>query len=364
MKLLLTALSDPRLLVGAVGIAMALLYILNFTVHDALRRFIYRHPVPGLFFKLIAVLVTLVLMASDFLAVNNLFVVFNDVTPTEAYIYPMIFAAFLEGFAFLLGLSLSRVVDKTAYQRTDKILNRITLWLNLIFLILSCVLATYLRWNQLTLGMTLEEKAQIFQILSQQDAVQTFLLFSPILTSVLALSLSLFAFPHSSLDQQEKDVEYRRKRYQRFHRRYQDILQQYETQRASLWVDITGLDDVEDIAPEPHSIYLDRCMNRIRRKIVQDVLDNYADMLAEYNLKFEHELFSFISQLSGRTTLPHTISAITVEEILSQYNAHSEEDWDSRERRDAETDRLRRILENTARTAQFRAAAKSKYHRR
>lgn len=344
--------SMPVLIPAAV--VLAILAIVNFSFRDALRDFIYRNPLMSVLAKVFAIVATFLLAYSDFYAVSNIFVTLGNGRPSESRVFCITFAAFLEGFAFLFGIALARLTDRTNHRSSDKRVNRIGFFMTLVPLIVSWMLAVYLRFNQLTLELSLEQKQDLNYVLSYIPGNQIFLLFSPILTSILALGISWFAFPSCSLLRQERSTRYLQNRYLRYRNRYENIQKQYQDARIALWRDIADIDsDQEPLANTP-ALFRECCLTRLRQKVVSNALDQYETLVQAYNLKFESELFTYISQLADRSTLPHRISSITVQEILELYQEQTGEDWASRNADNAEVNRLRRNLENTTRQAQFR----------
>lgn len=346
---------------GVLSLIIAILIIFRFSFVDALRRFLDHNPVLSLITKLAAVAGMFFLMYSDYYAVNTIFSFAPSLDEDAVLILSITFAAFLEGFAFLLGIFLARLLDPTNFRKSDVVVNLLGVLLTLLPLLGAWVLAFSLRYNNLRLTILENELDEsivtFFYTLEHAPAEELFMLLSPILTSILALGLSWLAFPADNLRSQERTVEYRQGRYLRYRKRYQQYLMRYLEAKSKLWTKLNNqynADSEEADLPADSYAYHTRCQQLIRQKAVSTCVNAFTEEFGRYNKAIEGEISEYIQELSQRSTLPHIISSITVQEVLERYenemkrNDLTEDLWDNRELRMTKRERLQKELDNAA----------------
>lgn len=343
---------------------------------DGLRKLLHRNRFVSVLVKIAAIIGTLLLATSDFYSVRTLFQNAKGLA-TKVFvlmgmdigvpdILGVTFAAFLEGFPFLLGLFLSKLTDSTNYRDSTKVPN----WIGTIFMILALVAAWGLSVAQRVemlrdmivedSNLAADEVVQFAQIMSDAPPHQVFMMVAPILTSILAFGLSWLAFPAKGLEAQEDEVEYRQKRYLWYRKQYQKRLLRYQQRKTRLWTALAGGDEGDPLdMPADPNIYQNRCQQLIRRKTVSACVGAFGNEFGRYNDAVEARLAEYIMGLSERSTLPFEISSITVEEVLAAYEKDVRarnldgDLWDDGKLRIEKQERLRRELDNAACRAEF-----------
>lgn len=365
-------LQNPMQLAGPVVIASILIVVLvcfRFSLVEMIRLFLHYNPLLSMLTKVVSVIVVFLLAVSDYFAVRNIFVMSQSAVGAESNIYAITFAAFLELFAFLAGVFLSKLMDTTNFRRADKRFNAVGFVTSSFGLLAAWFLAFTLRYSQLRMNLIddnyINEKSGVFAVFFNLTSDQVFLLFSPILTSILAFGFSWFAFPSNSLSDQERLVRYRMKRYLHHRKRYQCLLHRYQHQRTLLWVNL-GLDQnsFEDERLQSIEVYRDICLDRIRKNNVDSCTDVFTNEFSRYNKFAEAELLRYIQKLSTRSTLAHQIRAFTVQEILDAYHKSLGENveadrWDGQELRERLKAKLHQDLDQASIVAYFRTNYRS-----
>lgn len=346
--------------IAVVGIVFLVLFIGRLAGCDSVRKLLHRFAFFSVLLKALALAGTYFLAQCDFYAVFTIFDESLSLDKDQVKFLSYTFAAFLEGFAFVLGIFLSRAMDSTSYRDTAKR----AYWFGVLICVSGLVgawsLAVAQRYNLVRLAALAEATEgtvlTFWQVVSNSKSEDIFMMVSPILTSVLAFSLSWLAFPSYSLDNQAREVEYQQGRYLRFRAKYGKLLMAYQQKKTKLW---TALSGNEMDMPEDSNIYQSRCQQLIRQKTVNACVGAFYGEFGQYNKRIEAELSAYILELSERSTLPHMISTITVEEVLEKYDSMMKDKglegdiWDSQKLRQDKKARLQRDLNNAACQAEF-----------
>lgn len=302
-------------ILSGLTIFLLILVISWFAGADPVRKLFHRYAPLSIMVKTIAIVGTVLLAWSDYKAVFTFFETAINLYADAPKVLSITFAAFLEGFAFILGIFLSKAVDFTCDRPSERFANWFGVGISFAGLCAAWVLSVVQRVN--LIGPEILEdfdegtKLTFALFMEYGQPEQIFMMCSPVLTSILAFGLSWLAFPSYSLDKQGRDVEYQLDRYLRFSKRYKKMLMAYQQKKSRLWTALCGADEgtIFDM-PADANIYQSRCQQMIRQKTVNACVSAFSGEFGQYNKRIEAELSKYILELSERSTLPHQICEI------------------------------------------------------
>jgi hypothetical protein len=112
--------------------------------------------------------------------------------------------------------------------------------------------------------------------------------------------------------------------------------------------------------PKNFSDFQRECFAKIRRKLIDECMECYSTMLERYSSETEVRLQELLVRGSQHTTLPNTISEMSLRDIISKHDQDICVDyadvWDYNVAGVDLKEELRRILDNEIITAQFKTA--------
>ena len=178
--------------IAVVGIVFLVLFIRRLAGCDSVRKLLHRFAFFSVLLKVLALAGTYFLAQCDFYAVFTIFDKSLSLDKDQVKFLSYTFAAFLEGFAFVLGIFLSRAMDSTSYRDTAKR----AYWFGVLICVSGLVgawsLAVAQRYNLVRLAALAEATEgtvlTFWQVVSNSKSEDIFMMVSPILTSVLAFS--------------------------------------------------------------------------------------------------------------------------------------------------------------------------------
>lgn len=353
------------LVLGLAGLALLLVFLWIF-----LRWHRRRVPGPaksdslGWAMKLICILLMAGLISSDFMSLMNMFTQIR-MTKTERPIFAITFALFLEGFPFVLGIVVPKIVDKAQIIEGKKKEYTAIAWICFICMLITFALSVVIRLMFVNApsrgGLEAYMSDNYLQDPDKNDTYlgQFFLFFSPILTSILAFVVSYVAFGSNNLDDTGKQLRKALARYNWYKKIYEDARDCSQDARGSLWYSLGNSRDVE--IPDDYDVFRNDCHVRIHDMIISNCLAAYPSLLKRYNDRVEAALGAYIHELAGYSTVPHLITRITVDEIVEAHDNSVEESVNAWKYEVCEQDMagdLEGLLSSAIIMAQFHRAAK------
>lgn len=340
--------------------------------------------------KLFALLLILILAFFDFAAMKNLFINlqvsdmplfagglidFETGIPknlrgyiSETNVYPLMMVVLLEGIPYFLGLEVATVFDQTTYKTNTKNFAKIGTVVAAIAMVGAFALVVSMRLFVISLEGGFPTVTGNRGELSPKFIVQFGLLISPILTSLLAFVASLSAFKSESADELEKKIDHLQIRFLNEQSKFYDIMSRNDDERTALWTSLSG--NQNGPIPSKFDDYRKECFDRIRAKLIENVIIQYPGQITRFNSEIEGLLESFIKQMSDlkETDVPFEILTITTDDLFKAYDdsvcQHEKTPIDAWNYSVAGEDlerELKKVLDNAIVVAQFKTTEKP-YH--
>ena len=340
--------------------------------------------------KIFAFLLILVLAFFDFAAMKNLFinlqvsdaplfiggiVNFNTGIPenfrgyiSETNVYPLMMVVLLEGIPYFLGLEIASALDKTTYKVNRKNFAIIGAIVGAIAMIGAFALVILMRLFVISLEGGFPALLGGQGELSTKFIVQFGLLFSPIITSLLAFVASLAAFKSESADELEKKIDHLHVKYLNEQSKFHDIINKNDDARTALWTSLSAKENGK--MPTKFEDFRKECFDRIRAKLIENVIIQYPGQVTRFNSEIEGLLESFIKQMADvkETNVPFEILSITTDELFKAYdesvcqNEKTPLDaWNYSVAGEEMEKELKKVLDNAIVVAQFKTVEKP-YH--
>lgn len=320
----------------------------------------------GLFSKALCMALVLLLIFSDYTALQNMFKGFRMSIP-ERRLFSATFALFLEGFPFVLGIVVPKIKDpaqpyagKKARLRTVAVI----CWCCLIVTFALSIGMRYLYTEQPSRGgfeafMAGTYNSDELNNRSDKYLGELFLFFSPVLTSLLAYVVTSVVFGSSNLDDAAKRCAQHRKRADWFQAAYDGAVHRKEDAAHSLWYTLGY--SVDDPVPSDFDEYRDSCHVKIHDMIINNCLYAYPSLLKRYNERVEASLNGYINELAKYSSTPNVITRISVDEIIDKHDASvgmNVDAWDYERCEPVMCGDLERLLHSAVIMAQFKRASK------
>lgn len=320
----------------------------------------------GLFSKGLCMALVLLLVASDYTALQNMFKGFRMSIP-ERRLFSLTFALFLEGFPFVLGIVVPKIKDPAQpYAGTKARLRAVAVlcWCCLIVTFALSIGMRYLYTEQPSRGGFEAFLAGTYNSDGQDNRSdkylgEVFLFFSPVLTSLLAYVVTSVVFSSNNLDAAAKRCAQHRKRADWFQAAYDEAVHRKEDAAHSLWYTLGY--SVDDPVPPDFDEYRDSCHVKIHDMIINNCLYAYPSLLKRYNERVEATLNGYINELAKYSSTPNVITKISVDEIIDKYDAGIGMDvdaWDYERCEPVMCGDLERLLHSAVIMAQFKRASK------
>ena len=274
------------------------------------------------------------LTISDFFAIYEMFRS-GQSGNSDSIIFALTFAICLEGFPTLLGTSLGTFISKIKSKKDDFLRSLIGCMIGIV----GTALVVWLVFSLRTLliegrggqaafqaGITGENSGNLAQMEYYEEyfrfILDSFLRWSPILTSTLALFLSWIWLPNDEAENAKAKVDslYHRLVYQTSV--YEDALHKFQNARIKLWTLLCS-DQKMPIRPD---VYRYEVYNRMREKLFYHCLDNLDTEMMTYNSEIETLLQSYITELSQHSSIPDEILKLRLENIIQDYDCEKHDD--------------------------------------
>ena len=331
-----------------------------------MRKFIYSvkwliHKIPLSWIQVVSIALIGFLVVSDYFSVRSLFVAL-DYERNDSTIFAITLALFLEGIPFYLGKAWTDYLDKTSYVNNDRVITRLGIIISLVTYVLAASVTVLLRVLYMQKNGGLEgffNDTYGGANNSNQFIGELLKLCSPILTSLLAFVASWMAFRSSKIYELEKKVNRLREECYLREAEFQKVYQRNRAARASLWSTIAD----PDMEPMPGSfeVFRQQCFMKIREKLNDTCITTYPTQVERFSARVESKLAECILELSQHSTLPQTISRLTIHDLIQSYEDQNTDDadaWDYDRAGSALIDELERSLNNAVVMAQFTTGGK------
>lgn len=336
--------------------------------------------------KIIAFIIILTLSICDLAAMKNLFLKL-DVSDTpliiggkldpetfepvnllgyvnETNVYPLIMVLLLEGIPYFLGIEISTALDKTTYKVNNKLFATIGSIVSGVGIFLTFVLVIFLRL------MVIEKEGGFPEYLGGEgpvtDAfiVQFCLLFTPVLTSILAFVASLSAFKSESAEKLEKKIDKLHIKFLQKQTMFHDTVNRNNDARTALWTSLTT--NQSGPIPRRFDDFRKACFERIRSKLIENIIIQYPTQISRYNSEIESTLRELIHQISceAEETDSYEIRTITPESLIEEYdkiqvdNGNSVDAWMYSIAGSELEKELKKIIDNAVIVAQYKTISR------
>lgn len=193
------------------------------------------------------------------------------------------------------------------------------------------------------------------------------LLISPILTSLLALVASLVAFRSESAEELENKINRLHIKFLNEQSKFHDIVNKNDDARTALWSSLTSNQNGK--IPTRFDDFRKECFDRIRAKLIENVIVQYPGQISRFNAEVEGLLESYISQMSSIAGMDdsYEIRTITPERLFKSYDqfriqeGNTIEAWSYTIAGKELEKEMKKVLDNAVVVAQFKTAEKP-YH--
>lgn len=296
--------------------------------------------------------------ASDFYTVRSLFIDVN-ISATDAVVYALISAIILEMLPSYMGTVLGSRKDKARYEKN--LAGYCSVFLAFFVTFAMMVLLASLRYYWV------KEQLRVGELGGSRGTADVykhmFLGVLPALTSIAAFLIAWFALRRKSLETKYAEV---RQLQEEFYARQADFrLAQSRSMeaRTSVWISVSDSQDGQ--MPEGMEAFRRECFARIRSKLVDDCLITYPTQIERYSMDVESKLQQYLLRISKHSTLPHTITGISIDELIREHDENSARDpadcWNYNEAGPDLEAELRRTIDNAVVVAQYKSALNPYY---
>lgn len=278
----------------------------------------------------------LFLFAADYYTIYDLFrePQFNY-DPVIQAILAVVFAAVLEGLPCLFSASLCKLMDTNIKDKIVRRKQKIVFAISLFAIIFLFSLVVYLRVTVL-LGSLDPEKQNVFidfiDILKNTDksalkqfldllstdklSANTFLIFSPIITSIFAFLLSLGYTSSTYHDVLRRKYEAANRKSMKATFNKDVVKAKSRTMKQELWNELglvgTPPDELDD--------FCDQTYAAIRQNMVNDGIKAFEIQIGRFNLDVISELQSCLIRISECSSIPLEITKLSVKDIIAEYD--------------------------------------------
>lgn len=286
---------------------------------------------------------------------------------SEVNVYPLMMVILLEGIPYFLGMEVSIILDKTSYRTNSKKFAQVGAIIALVALIGTFALVIIMRLLVIDLEVGFPKFLGGSAEVTPSFIVQFGLLFTPILTSLLAFVASLATFKSESAEELERKIDHLHKKFLNEQSKFYDILNRNDDARTALWTSLTS--DQSGKMPSRFDDFRKECFDRIRRKLVENVIFQYPGQISRFNTEIEGILESYINQMSDakETNVPYEILSITTENLFKQYDYLQKAEkndidaWNYTVAGEALEEELKQVLDNAVVVAQFKTIQRPYY---
>lgn len=294
---------------------------------------------------------------SDWYTVRDLFISVNT-NSMDAIVYATVAAIVLEMLPSYMGTVMGRRRDKGRYDSND------AGWVSVVVaLLVTCgmaILVGYLRFHWL------QEQIRLGEIGGRRGNEeiygQYFLMVLPALTSLAAFLISWFMLRERCLQTKYEEVLSLQEDYYEKERDFRMAHSRCLEARTTVWISVCDQDESD--MPEGLEAFRRECFARIRNKLVDNCLTTYPTQIERYTADVEAKLQSYLLEISKHSTLPYTITSISLDDLIREHDKNAMDyadcwnyNWSGP---DLEAE-LRRTIDNAVVIAQYKSALNPYY---
>lgn len=340
--------------------------------------------------KIFSIIIILTMAFFDFAAMKNLFIHlqvsdipllspdmmnYNTGVPnhvlgyvSELNVYPFMLIVLLEGIPYFLGLEVTETFDKTTYKVNRKKFAKIGFGVGIFAMFVTFGLVCFMRHLVILKEGGWPDIFGRHGEITNKFIVQFGLMVSPILTSALAFIASLAAFKSESADELERKIDHLFVKYLNEQSKFHDVTNKLDDARTALWTTLTGSQNRQ--MPQKFDDYRKECFDKIRAKLIENVIIQYPGQISRYNSEIEGMLEIFIKQMGDarETNVPFEILSITTDDLFEDYDKTISlnekvpiDAWNYSIAGDELGKELKKVLDNAIVVAQFKTVEKP-YH--
>lgn len=344
--------------------------------------------------KLIPAILILGLAFADFLTMLNMFTLMglqdnllimrefpltkDGLRVSEPIIYSILAVLLLEGSPFLMGITLWSIMDRGNYRPNDKLNAKVGFGISLVCLVVTLFIVINMRLFIIEKNGGHEaylkgyygavEKAPLNDPLelennqskNKQYVAHYFLVFSPVLTSLLALGLSWTFFRKEKVQILCREVDKCRDRFLDAKRQFLDAIYKCDDTKRAMWTALS----VSKEMPTDYDIFKKECFFRIRAKLMQNCIVQYPQLIARYNAEIEGELIRYLTEMAGKSTIPDDIMDIDLEAVLKAFDEDQKkankcaEAWSYELAGPDMEEKLTKVINNAVVVSQYKTSAR------
>lgn len=303
-----------------------------------------------------ALIIVILLALCDVYAVNDMFITLN-MTRRDSMILSIMAAMIMEGLPTYMGMAIAKLRDKGRYEEN------VPGWFSIAFAFVVMAAAWFLvGWLRAQM-LAYQEAAGLFDGRRSADKFgPTFLIYSPVLTSLGALLISWFAMRGSALSDKQRETYRAQERFlaaeEAFHEAYNRCMEA----RATVWTSVADTDETE--MPAGFEAFRRECFSRLRNKLVDNCLTTYPTQIERYTADVGAKLEGYLLEIANRSTLPQQITAISLEALLRKHDEEAKDKadcWDYNLSGPDLENELRRSIDAAVIVSQYKTALNPYY---
>lgn len=302
-----------------------------------------------------AVFFTIVLAIFDFLSVREVFTR-SSLSPLNATTFAILFALGLEGIPFFTASFVAKALLEYKVKKNDKLYAWIGVILGMIGLIIAWIVAMYIRY------VLIEKSGGRVQYYDENTnpnlgeyknyTADIFLMWSPIITSILAFLASWWSTAWDIENKIKKEVDFYHKKFLYKESLYRMEVEKLLNLRAVTWNAVTEYEAERIPIPSNEQVFREEVTKRIRRQLILNSIALYPGEIERFQNKIEAELGSYLSQLAINSTNPELLLSIDLKALIQRYDEEQlqkgklEMCWDYSKAGKALEDELKSCVDN------------------
>lgn len=259
--------------------------------------------------KALAWVFVIILMMVDTIATTQLFSNDQfDLPSSEALFYGLIFAIFLEGLPIACGYSLNIAVDKNIDETGKRGRAFLGFILSLLTMIGVFVLSVWIRFHLIEISNGAE---------SDDYLVNIFLIFEPILSSLLAFIVSWLILSTNYIDTTKEHVDSLTKKHKKVEEEMELQNNTFRSMQYDLW---NSFNSSPKEMPTDWDEFQQEAYKRINDTNKWNTINFYSGQFKRFNSEIEALLQDYIIELSSLSTVPNLVSHINLKELIDEFD--------------------------------------------
>lgn len=301
----------------------------------------------------------LLLFAADYYTIYDLFrePQFNF-NPLIQKILAVVVAAVLEGLPCLFSTALCKLMDTNITDQIERRKQKIILVISSVSIVFMFALVISLRVNVLIGNLGPEMQSELFNIIesisnkdgfaltqlidilsSEKVSTHIFLIFSPIITSVFALLLSLGYTSSDYLDSLRRKYEAKHRKSQKANFNKFVAQGKVRTMKQELWNEL-GLFGTP---PDDSDAFHKSIATAIGQRIEKDGVEAFNVQIRKFNTEIESVLQEYLFRISEFSSVPLEITGLCVRDIIAEYDNSVAEDFSAGNKTDEKATELSKM---------------------